>query len=893
MKNQFKQYTQRLALRFLFMLTPLWMGVMPGWAQSVAPLPLNSVIEIDSDFSERKIGRDIAILEDPSGQLTFEQVRTPEKAAQFTPSSKDSPSFGYTHSAYWARFSLNNKAASQNAHPSNPFYLTLAYAQTDLAQLWCTNADGNTIVQQRTGDHVPRAEWPTSYREPAFIISNKAQDCWIRIYSSASIQFPLTLYSEEAFYSKRLSDNVIQSLYFGALLVMLIYNGVIAVSTRSMAYITYTAFLLSFGLFQCAYGGIGYALLWPDAIGFADSITPISISCIGISSLFFTTQLLDLRKTAPRWFKLCLAFLLLYFLTLLFPLVFTYSNAVKLVFLFIPSWAVVMLGSGIYLAWRGVRVAKIFLAAWFVFVLGPIITVAIIQGWLPLNAFTGNAPQIGSAIEFIMLSFALADRIKTTQAALLRAQQEIADNLRTSEKLLNEKNEELQRMDKLKDQFLANTSHELRTPLTGVIGILEPTLINGNPGGSAPGTSAAPMPPALRKSIEIAIASARRLSSLVNDLLDFSKARQNQVQLYPAPVSLQRSAELVCAMLQPSLAERPIALVNKVPDTLTAVHADPNRLQQILFNLLGNAIKFTEQGQIVVSAEQQDKLVRVQVSDTGMGIAPEALERIFVPFEQADASTARKFGGMGLGLAIAKSMVEAHGGSIQVQSTLGQGSTFSFTLPATDQAVVEEAFSAPLNPIVKDRLAAHAAQIAALPTNAPVTTSASATTSATAPSTAPSTTASTTAPPAANGLKILVVDDEPVNRQVLQSQLTALGHTFFEAADGFAAVKFVENNGPPDMLLLDIMMPGMSGYEVLDALRKHYSLAQLPIVLMSAKAQEKDLVEGFARGASDYILKPYSFAEVTARINHHAEMVGLMKNVERSQASKTRAKDNG
>ena len=137
-----------------------------------------------------------------------------------------------------------------------------------------------------------------------------------------------------------------------------------------------------------------------------------------------------------------------------------------------------------------------------------------------------------------------------------------------------------------------------------------------------------------------------------------------------------------------------------------------------------------------------------------------------------------------------------------------------------------------------------------------------------------------------------MVDDEPVNRQVLQAQLTTLGHTFFEAADGFAAVKFIEDNGPPDMLLLDIMMPGMSGYEVLDALRKHYSLAQLPILLMSAKAQEKDLVEGFARGASDYILKPYSFAEVTARINHHAEMVNLMKNVERSQSIRARVKNN-
>ncbi|MFM7188066.1 MAG: sensor histidine kinase, partial [Armatimonadota bacterium] len=261
---------------------------------------------------------------------------------------------------------------------------------------------------------------------------------------------------------------------------------------------------------------------------------------------------------------------------------------------------------------------------------------------------------------------------------------------------------------------MANTSHELRTPLTGVIGILEPTLAKP-PAGQK--NNPPPMPAPLRKSIEIAIASARRLSSLVNDLLDFSKARQNQVQLYPTPVSVFSTTELVCAMLQPSLEGRPIELVNTVPDNLVAVHAYPNRLQQILFNLLGNAIKFTERGHIQVYAEQEGNLVRIHVKDTGIGIAPEAVERIFVPFEQADASTARKFGGVGLGLAIAKSLVEAHGGTISVQSTHGQSTIFSFTLPVSDQPVTGDAFAAPLNPMVKDRVMAHEAQIAALPTS--------------------------------------------------------------------------------------------------------------------------------------------------------------------------------
>lgn len=863
MKFNILKMKHNVFLHYFFLMLFFWPSCQNALGQNTSP----PAIEITNQFSERKIGRDIAIFEDTSGQLTFDQVRAPEMAAKFLQSNKDSPSFGFTNSAYWVRFSLNNAGSIQDINHRDELFLLLAYAQTDVAELRCKNSAGATIVQQRAGDHVPRAEWPSSYREPAFKITADAQDCWLRIQSSASMQFPLTLYSETEFVKKRLSDNTLQALYFGALLVMLVYNGLVAVSTRSSAYTSYTAFLMSFGLFQFAFGGLGYALLWQDRIGFADVIAPFLASCIVITSLVFTTTLLDLSQTAPRWFKFCKALTILVALTLLLPWLVPYSTAVKSMLAIAPLWALAMLGSGFYLAVNRVRVAKIYLAAWFVFILGPLIFIAIVQGWLPSNAFTANAPQIGSAIEFILLSFALADRIKTTQAALLQAQKDIAENLRASEQVLNQKNEELQRLDKLKDQFLANTSHELRTPLTGVIGILEPTLVKNN---------TAPMPEALRKSIEIAIASARRLSSLVNDLLDFSKARQNQVQLYPTPVSVHSTTELVCAMLQPSLGGRPIELVNTVPDNLTAVLADPNRLQQILFNLLGNSIKFTESGHIQVFAEQEDSHVRIHIKDTGIGIPPEAIERIFVPFEQADASTARKFGGVGLGLAITKSLVEAHGGTITVQSTLGQGTTFSFTLPASDQLVAGHAFAAPLNPMVKDRVAAHEAQIAALPT--------------TINSNASNTLVSDDLNNEDGALRILVVDDEPVNRQVLHAQLTSIGHTFFEASDGFAALKFVQDNGPPDMLLLDIMMPGMSGYEVLDALRKDYSLADLPILLMSAKAQEKDLIEGFARGASDYIIKPYSFAEVTARINHHAKMVYLIKDEQRALAAQARAK---
>jgi two-component system NtrC family sensor kinase len=500
----------------------------------------------------------------------------------------------------------------------------------------------------------------------------------------------------------------------------------------------------------------------------------------------------------------------------------------------------------------------VLLAGVSVFVVGSIIDLVMaVQGLTFLMAGTGLVPYafaFETLCQFILIALS-NDAAHQEAERLMRETRAQKLEIERKNSELSSKNAELQRLDQLKDQFLANTSHELRTPLTGVIGILEPALVSPQ------------LPAPIRKSIQVAIASARRLASLVNDLLDFSKARQDQVQLYPTPVSVRTTAELVCAVLQPSLAGRPVQLINGVTEGLSAVHADPNRLQQVLFNLLGNAIKFTEQGSILVRADQQNNMVRIHVQDTGVGIPHEAIDRIFVPFEQADASTARKFGGVGLGLPIAKSLIEAHGGKISVQSSVGKGTIFTFTLPASSEQVSADEIAVPLNPIVKDSVAAHEAQIAALPGTNTTSTSTTST---------PNPTTTKTWANTGEALCILVVDDEPVNRQALEAQLGALGHEFVGAADGFKALEWMDHNGPPDMILLDVMMPGMSGYEVLDRVRKDYTSAQLPVLLMTAKAQEKDLVEGFARGASDYILKPYSFAEVSARINHHAKLVHLM-----------------
>ena len=388
-------------------------------------------------------------------------------------------------------------------------------------------------------------------------------------------------------------------------------------------------------------------------------------------------------------------------------------------------------------------------------------------------------------------------------------------------------------LDKLKDAFLANTSHELRTPLHGMIGIAD-TLIDGA-AGPVTGPQAA--------ELSLIVASGRRLASMVDDILDFSRLEHHDVELRRSAVDLWSVAEVVTTLTRPLIRGRPIELVHRISAELPAVLADEDRVQQILYNLVGNALKFTESGRVEITATTEGNTVAVTVADTGVGIPSDALERIFEPFRQADGSVARSHGGTGLGLSITRHLLDLHGGDIRGESTLGQGSRFTFELPV-----------------------------------APAGTLVCAPTPAIAPSTPPPESIderrATPDPRDAQrgGGRLLVVDDEPINRRVISNRLELEGYAVVEAGSGEEALGYIEREGPPDLVLLDVMMPRMSGYDVCRKLRERYPIESLPVVMLTAKNRITDLVEGFESGANDYLTKPFSNEELSTRTRFHLEL---------------------
>ncbi|MFG6465296.1 ATP-binding protein [Roseateles sp. BYS87W] len=372
-----------------------------------------------------------------------------------------------------------------------------------------------------------------------------------------------------------------------------------------------------------------------------------------------------------------------------------------------------------------------------------------------------------------------------------------------------------------KSQFLANMSHEIRTPLNAVLGMLQ--LLGHT-------TLDAEQSDLLHK----ADGAARHLLGLLNDILDHSKAEAGKMTLEPLPLHLPHLLDELRVILSANIGSKPVAL-NLVLDPQVPhwLVADAMRLQQVLINLAGNALKFTERGEVrvevrLVGLDDTTARLHFAVTDTGIGIAPEQREAIFAAFSQAEISTTRRFGGTGLGLSISQRLVHLMGGDLQLDSELGRGSCFHFELPL------------PL---------ADAATVAGM---------------APRPAAAPGPSAAPGAPRLA-GLRLLLAEDNALNREVARKLLGREGATVVCAEDGEQALAALDRE-PFDLVLMDMQMPHMDGLQATRQLRRDPRWATLPVLAMTANASAEDRNTCLAAGMNGHVGKPFNLDTLVALV---------------------------
>ena len=381
--------------------------------------------------------------------------------------------------------------------------------------------------------------------------------------------------------------------------------------------------------------------------------------------------------------------------------------------------------------------------------------------------------------------------------------------------------EKLIGIDKMKDEFLINTSHELQTPLNGIINISE-TLAEGKYGN---------INKKQKEELQSILSVSRRLSLLIKDIIDFERIQRNEIEFSLKAIDIKSASEVVVAVLKHLIQSKNIEILINIPEKISSVLVDENRLLQVMYNLIGNAIKFTEDGAIELLAEENANFIKVSIKDTGIGISKEKQKNLFRAFTQAETEIFAKYGGNGLGLYISQQLVERMNGKIFLEwSELQKGTCFSFLLPKAtgESANREKIFETQYEEIhniakVKNK--------------------------------------------SNNNLKILAVDDEPTNLRVLKSILDNEEYEILTASNGIEALEIIKTNNI-DLVLMDVMMYGMNGYETCSKIREEYSLYELPVVILTVRDTVEDIETGFVSGANDFVTKPFVAKELRARVSN-------------------------
>lgn len=401
----------------------------------------------------------------------------------------------------------------------------------------------------------------------------------------------------------------------------------------------------------------------------------------------------------------------------------------------------------------------------------------------------------------------------------------------------------LQRMNDHKDQFLANTSHEFKNPLHSILNMSQSVLQREQH----------LLQERSIKELETALSVGRRLTWILNDLIDVMSLREGNPHLQKKVIFIQPIVTGVMDMLQFNAEVKSVQIANQIPEDFPPVIADENRVIQIVFNLLHNAVKYTNEGTISIQAFAKDGRAYIVITDTGIGMDEQMLKRLFRPYEQGSTSVTMIEGGFGLGLSISKQLVELHDGTLDVSSVLGEGSKFTFSLKLAEVEEESEDLNR-LEPLVLQSMAMQEVGSTAdlnqmeLPIDA-----------------TPATSTTTSFKMNRNRPLILIVDDDPVNLQVLEAILAPDEYELTMVTSGKEALAVLDTK-EWDLVISDIMMPQMSGYELTRMIRERYTLTELPVLLLTARSQPKDIQSGFIAGANDYVTKPVEAIEIKSRI---------------------------
>ena len=857
-------------------------------------------------------GERLLILEDPAGELTLEDTMAEPWASRFVPGPDEAPNFGFTDSTFWLRFAVTNTAPEPRR-----VVVEVADSTLDRADLYVMGPDGAHV--SRAGQAVSVTERQIQHRFSVFPVDLRGGETRVvtlAVQSLLGTTAPVHVHSQAEFAATSHREQILDGLFIGFVVIMVLYNLFVFAATRDIAYLHFSLYAAFFQLFLMTDMGHARELLWPDAPVWGTRASPLFIALLLFFGNRFGQSFLRTREFAPRLDR---ALSVLAWAALAIGAWWLTTNSVRAA---MAALVIVIIASPVLLAaawhvWRaGQQPGAWFLLGWGVVLAGGILQSLKSFGVLPVTYWTTNALPIGGVAQVLLLSLGLAAKINQLKAELLVVNagledevdqrtlslqesehryrllvesapagicdidlgadrfvsvngvmceytgftrdelltmsprqllspgaqarvrhagegasqlpelrlrrrdgtdmwvaprtrikfeggrpagatvvvHDITDRKRGEGDLLRAK-EAAEAANRAKSSFLANMSHELRTPLNAIIGFSD--LLAAQHFG--------PLNERQADYVQEVTESGRHLLRLISDILDISKIEAGRMTLAREATEPRPLLDAALSAVAPMAAQQGVTLELDVPAALPVAWIDATRVRQVLDNLLSNAIKFSPGGgHVTLRACVDEGHLLIEVEDTGMGIAPEDLPRLFHAFERLER-TADLAEGTGLGLALARRLTEMHGGALDARSEVGEGSTFTVRLPIDEPAAVE---------ISPD--------------------------------------------PVGDGPVVVVIDDDPRSAGLIVEELRSVGLEAAVASTGEVGIQLVQRYAPV-AVTLDLRMPEMDGWEVLERLRACAETRDVPVVVVSVEDERE---RARAAGVDAYLVKPVALGDL-------------------------------
>ncbi|MDH5630730.1 MAG: ATP-binding protein [Gammaproteobacteria bacterium] len=754
-------------------------------------LPINAIasnkpIDISQHESDIPIGQHIDFYKESNQNFEINDIINLSPDA-WTSLNQNIGNFGQTLQPVWLKLTIIN-----SSHDAKQRMLSMENPIIKDYQIFVVqnNQITNKYNLGYTRQFATRAVDSRNFIIPVELQANSKITVFLRLETHQSMQFPLYLRDLENFNKHEASTSLIQGLYFGFMLALALYNIFLFASLKEKNYLYFAIYITAEFLYRLLQSGLAFQYFWPNnpVLNDYNVIFVVGLMMFGLSIFIYNFLRIDkslpiMHNTLITLMGLSIAIPFLSFISL--PL------TVKAINLF--SFATIMIGLIIsirrYL--DGLKYVKFFMFGFIALLISLLLLVLNKIGILPRNIVTEHGTQIGDIVTALLMSLALSHRIKNEHHKLIQAEAE----------------------SKAKSEFLATMSHEIRTPLNGVLGVTEilaSTKMNSQQ----------------KHYVNIIEESGSLLKSIINDILDYSKIEAGKIEIEHIDFDLNQLSQECISSFDLIAKNKNIELVTTIDKgTPFYLNSDPTRIKQIIINLLSNAFKFTSKGKITLKISHfsrtenshENIYLKVEVIDTGIGIAKDKQENLFTEFSQLDNSTSRKYGGTGLGLVICKKLSELLGGEIGIESEKGKGSNFWFTSKVLKASKSD-------NDVVKQSLIKNVSKL--------------------------------------SGKSVVIAEDNPTNQLVIKKMLNTLGIDPIIVDNGQQAFDLViQKHEELNFILMDCEMPDVDGYQATEMIRQweaKQNISPIKIIALTAHALLEYRQKALDVGMNAHISKPVS-----------------------------------